>query len=93
MNHVVRSKLVHELALVRYKDITPTFNKHSLRHRSITRPMHHHIAVPARYFDILSTRSIVVQFSLLWDHGAASTQVNLLGISAPYYVLPVHCHT
>ena len=23
-------------------------------------------------------------FSLLWDHGAASTHVNLLGISAPY---------
>ena len=39
----------------------------------------------------LWTRSIVVQFSLLWDHGAASTRVNLLRISAPY-LLPVHCH-
>ena len=42
-------------------------------------------------FDILWTRSNVVQFSLLWDRGAASTQANLLGISAPY-LLPVYCH-
>ena len=40
---------------------------------------------------LLWTRCIVVRFSLLWDLGAASTQVNLLGISAPY-LLPVHCH-
>ena len=37
---------------------------------------------------LLWTRSIVVQFSLLWDHGAASTQVNLRGISDAIW-LPV----
>ena len=43
-------------------------------------------------FDVLWTRSIVVQCSLLWDHGAANTQANLLEISAPC-LIPVHCHT
>ena len=42
-------------------------------HRSIG----HRLDATELYLDQCWTYSIVVQISLLWDHGAASTQVNL----------------